>query len=181
MKIDFTGRGVEMTDRIRDFTQSKLERLKKILGDIHDIGVVLSVEKYRHKAEIKFLSHKRSFHGTEEKNDMFAAIDGVVEKLSSQVMRYKKKQNAMKKHTTESIRVTDTVIPAEMGDDSGGDREVRVIRNQVEVKLMGIDEAVEELDKFNQEFLIFRNSETDNASVVYRRRDGNVGLIEADR
>jgi len=84
MKIDFTGRGIDITDRIREFTQSKLERVTKLLDDIHDITVVLSVEKYRHKAEIKFTYFKRGFYGTEERNDMFAAIDGVTEILDSQ-------------------------------------------------------------------------------------------------
>lgn len=181
MKIDFTGRGIDITDRIREFTQSKLERVTKLLDDVHDIAVVLSVEKYRHKAEIKFTYFKRSFYGTEERNDMFAAIDGVTEKLASQALKHKTKMTTKKRHTTESIRAAGDALPTETSAGRNPDREVRVIRNHVEVKLMAIDEAVEELDKFNQDFLIFRNADTDNASVVYRRKDGNVGLIETER
>ena len=179
MKIDFTGRGVDITDRIRSFTDSKLERVKKLAEDMHDINVVLSIEKYRNKAEIKFLSQKRSYHGAaEETNDLFKAIDQVVIKLESQVKKFKNKARSKKRNTSDSIRVNVLSLP-EAPASGPADGEIRIIRSDnSEVKPMNLEEAVEELQKFNREFLFFRNSDSDLVNVVYQRRDGNIGLIE---
>ena len=177
MKVDFTGRGVNITDHIRSFTESKLDRVKRLIDDMHDINVVLSTEKYRHKAEIKFLSHKRSFHGTEETNDMLQAIDHVVNKLESQVKKHKNKITAKKRSTNESIRVN--VLNVERNTETPLDGDIQIIRtDNSEVKPMNLDEAVDELQKYNREFVFFRNPDDDLVNVVYTRRDGHIGLIE---
>jgi len=177
MKIDFTGRGVEITSRLRDFTEGKLERVKKLVEDMHDITVVLSTEKYRHKADIRFLSQKRSYQGAWETSDMFQAIDHVVAKLESQVKKFKNKQRSLKRSTTESIRgegLQATEDPA-----APIDGEVRIIRSSnSQVKPMNVDEAVDELQKFKREFVFFRNADNDAVNVVYNRKDGHIGLIE---
>ncbi|CAM2008909.1 ribosome hibernation-promoting factor, HPF/YfiA family [Acanthopleuribacter pedis] len=180
MRIDFTGRGVDITDRIRTFTKGKLERLAKHLDDIQDVTVVLSVEKYRQKAEVKFLSKKRAFHCTEETSDMFGSIDRAVEKLETQVKKFKEKKTTLKRNTTESIR-HHVITPPDREEETAGEAELKIIRtdNSV-VKPMSLDEAVDELTKLDQEFIIFRNHETDRVNVVYRRNDGNIGYIEPD-
>lgn len=176
MRVDFTGRGVDITDRVRSFTQGKLERLRKHLDEINDVHVVLSVEKYRHKAEIKFQSLRKSFHGTEETSEMFQSIDRVIDKLEAQARKYKEKITSRKRNATESIRVN--VISSEETDD-GGERELKVINSdQSQVKPMSLEEAVDDLQKLKKEFLIYRNSETDRINVVYQRKDGHVGYIE---
>lgn len=179
MKVDFTGRGVDLTDQIRSFTQSKLERLNRHLEDIRDVHVVLSTEKYRHKAEIKFLSGKRSYHGTEETSEMFQSIDRVIDKVESQVKKHKDKLHSRKRNATQSIRINvidNTPEPEPAAKDK---RELRIIHtDHSAVKPMSLDEAVDELVKLNQEFIIYRNSETDRINVVYHRRDGNIGYIE---
>ena len=179
MKIDFTGRGVEVTDLIRNHTQGKLERLKNHWGEMRDISVVLSVEKYRQRSEIKFLSQKKTFHGAEETNDMFQSIDRVVEKLEAQLKKHKEKLNTKKRHHADSVRVNVISRPDFTGQSTGGEREIRIIRSDRSVvKPMVLEEAVDELDKLNQEFIIFRNSDTDKLNVVYHRKDGHIGLIE---
>lgn len=176
MKVEYTGRGVEINDRLRDFTRSKLDRLSKHLVDIHNLHVVLSVEKYRHRAEIKFSSAKKGFHGTEETTDMFQSIDGAVDKLETQVKKYKEKLNASKRNTTQTIRQNH--VPEAEPSLSAGEREYRVIRRQAPVRPMNLDEAVDELDKLKHDFIVFRDSESDTINVVYRRKDGHVGLID---
>ena len=179
MKIDYTGRGVEITDRIRNYTESKLERLNKLLENIQDLSVVISIEKYRHRAEIHFQTEKRSFHGQDETNDTFQSIDGAIAKLETQVKKYKKKQNTRKRGTLESIRVNVLSLPEEKNQSRPGDRTIEVIRSDnSEVKPMNLDEALDELDKLKQEFIIFRNSDNDHVNVLYHRKDGNIGLIE---
>ena len=180
MKVDFTGRGVDITPRIKTFTEGKLERLRKHLDEVQDMKVILSSEKYRQQAEIKFLSQKRTFVGSEESTDMFHAIDSVIDKLESQVKKHKQKRNSKKRNTTETIRDVNTfedVLPA---TEESAD-EVRVIRaDSAMFKPMDLDEAVEELTKLNREFIIFRNSESDLFNVVYRRTDGHIGFVEPE-
>ena len=174
MRVDFTGRGVEITNQVRSFTQGKLERLNKLLDNIHDVHVVLSVEKYRHKAEIKFLSQKKAFHGADETADMYQSIDGVIDKLESQARKFKEKNHSRKRNTTETIRIN-VLSQRESGDDGG----LKVITtDQTSVKPMSLDEALDELDKLAQDFIIYRNSDTDRINLVYKRSDGNIGYIE---
>jgi len=179
MKIDFTGRGVEISDQLRDYTRTKLDRLVRHFADIRDISAVLSVEKYRHRAEIKFSTPKRGFHGSEETSDMFQSVDRVVDKLEAQVKKFKEKKTAKKRHTTATIRASETPLngsPAAPKENTGND--IQIVRTSTPVKPMNLDEAVEELDKLNQEFIMFRNADNDHVNVVYRRKDGNIGLIE---
>jgi len=174
MKIDFTGRGVDIDTEMREHTQAKLERLKKHLDDIRDVHVVLSVQKYRHKAEINLQAKRQTFHGQEETSEMMQSIDRVIEKIEKQARRSKAKRINRKR----KINGNTDVEPVELGD-TAADGEIRVIRsdNQV-VKPMNLDEAVEEIQKFKQEFLIFQNSESQCMGVVYKRPDGHVGYIE---
>ena len=177
MKIDYTGRGVDITNRVRNFTESKFERITKLLEHVHDIDVVLSVEKYRHKAEIKFQAMKRTFHGTDETNDMFQSIDRVIDKLEAQARKFKDKNNAKKRNTTEPIRKNGETVDSVVAEPEGTG-ELRVIRNPNPVRPMSLDEAVDALGTLDNEFIIYRDAESDAINVVYRRKDGHVGLID---
>lgn len=181
MKIDFTGRGIDATQAIRKHTEAKLDRLKKHLDDINDVTVVLSSEKYRQRAEIKFLSSKQAFYGQEETSDIKLSIDRVVEKLEKQVRRFKEKRLKKKRKSTESIKVN-VVSVAEQEEPEPEEKiepEIKIIKtNNFVVKPMSLEEAVQELQKLNQEFIIFQNAESEAMNVVYKRKDGHFGYIE---
>lgn len=177
MKIDFTGRGVEVSDRLREVTQTKMDRLKKIMGELQNVKTVFTVEKYRHKVEINFHADRHDFHGAEETHDLFQSIDGVVDKLEKQVRRFKDKKMAKKRATTETIRANDMFAPPSDGGQEP-EREIQVIPvNPASVRPMAIEEAVDSLAKFKHEFLVFRNADTEVINVVYRRKDGHIGHI----
>jgi putative sigma-54 modulation protein len=178
MKVDFTGRGVDVTPRIKSFTESKLERLRKHLDEVQSLAVILSAQKYRQQIEIRVQTKKRVFVGSEESNDMFHAIDSAIDKLESQLSKHKAKMVAKKRNTTETIRdaaVFDVQVAA---TEAAPAQEVQVIRtDNAMVKPMDLEEAVDELVKLEHDFLVFRNSETDDFNVVYRRSDGHVGYF----
>ena len=180
MRVDFTGRGIDITDRLRSFATTKLTRLEKLAEDMRDVSVVLSTEKYRHRAEVNFLSRKRNFHGTEETNDMFQAIEGVVSKLESQLKKVKGKETAKKRNTHDTIRSSDLDEPVAVEPAAaarGGD--VQVIRAKpTDFRPMSLEEAVEQLQASDRDHLVFRGSETNRVTVVFQRRDGHIGLIE---
>jgi len=177
MKIDFTGRGIDATPAIRTHTEAKLDRLKKHLDDIHDVTVVLSSEKYRQRAEIKLLSSKQAFYGQEETADIKLSIDRVVEKLEKQARRFKEKRLKKKRKTSDSIKINVISVP-EQTEAQKGEPEIKIIKtNNFVVKPMSLEEAVHELQKLNQEFIIFQNAENEAMNVVYKRRDGHFVYI----
>lgn len=177
MKIDFTGRGIDVSDRIRSFTESKMDRLKKILGDLQDVKAVFTVEKYRHKAEINFHFEKHDFHGADETNDLFQSIDKVAEKLEKQARRFKDKRMSRKRSTTETIR-TNGLQLEDTPPETDPERAIQVIPvDPIQVRPMALEEAVDALTKFDDEFLVFRNADTEVINVVYRRKDGHIGHI----
>jgi len=176
MKIEYTGRGFEVTKEMKEHTSSKMKLIKKMLNSINDVSVVLSTEKYRHKAEIKFLSNKQLFQGQEETVDMFQSIDRVIEKLEKQARRFKEKKLRYKRSTSDSIKVQ--IENTGMEEDLD-ESEIKIIKiDNYQVKPMNLEEAVEELVKLKQEFTVFRNSESNAVTVLFQRNDGNYGYIE---
>jgi putative sigma-54 modulation protein len=171
MQINFTGRGLDIQDEMREFVEGKLERLKKHRQDIRDVQVVLSTEKYRKKAEISFLAYDTPFHGSEETDDMRQSIDRVIVKLDKQLLNHKGKIRTRKRNSHESIRTADA--PAE---SSKPRKQIEVVPiDQAQIKPMPVEEAIDELIKFEQQFLMFINPDTEAANVVFFRKDGNIG------
>jgi len=178
MKIDFTGRGFDINERIRTFTQAKMDKIKKHIEEVHDVSVVLSVEKYRQKAEIKFSSNKKSFFGSGESNDMFLSIDRVVDKLEAQVKKFKEKNTSRKRNTHESIRNDQLPMVETQLESPRQDGEILVIPTEPsQIKPMNVEEAVDEMTKLEQEFLVFRNADSNDFNVVFRRKDGHIGYV----
>ena len=91
MKIDITGRHIEVTPALKEFAEEKLSKLERLLGDSVEAHVVLSITKHRHIAEIQIKAGSLSFAGTEETGDLYASIGEVVDKLERQVLRHKEK------------------------------------------------------------------------------------------
>ncbi len=176
MKIAFTGRGFDVTEELKEHTSNKMKLIKKLLNSVQDVSVVLSTEKYRHKAEIKFLSNKQIFQGQEETADMTQSIDRVIEKLAKQARRFKEKRIRTKRNTSDSIKLqADNPVPTKDMDEN----EIKIIKlDNYQVKPMDLEEAVEELEKLNQDFTVFRNSESDVITVLFKRKNGHYGYIE---
>jgi putative sigma-54 modulation protein len=139
--------------------------------------VVLSVEKkIRHKVEVSLTAKGITIKATEETSDMYAAIDGVLDKLDRQLKRYKDKIKDHKPSRGRERRVEKTIYTAESIDE--GHPEPSIIRSDsFQVKPMSVDEAVMQMDLLDKEFLVFTDSLSAEINVVYRRKDGNYGLI----
>jgi putative sigma-54 modulation protein len=195
MSLDITGKHINVTPAIRRFTSEKLEKLQKYLDDINRIEVILSVEKRRHIAEITLHSRASSFAGRGETDDLYSAIGVAIEKLEHQAKRHKEKLKSRgKKKGSASIRKALVEEPLEVSPagngrpapgrlrasrGSDGGESPRIIRTgRYRVKPMTPEEAALEVSEGTSEFLVFRDAGSDRVSVVYRRPDGNFGLIE---
>jgi putative sigma-54 modulation protein len=190
MRLDITGRHVEITPALRTLIERRLARLERLLNDsVVSVKVILTLEKYRHRAEI--IVHARGdnvLRGLGEGNAWPVSIRQAAEKLQQQAERIKTKWSERKR--SDSRRRVPRVVRA--GGAPGANRgpaaavperndgEPRVIRaTRYAVKPMSVEDAVLRLDDAAESFLVFRNADTDAVSIIYRRKDGNLGLIES--
>jgi sigma 54 modulation protein len=177
------GRNLEITDAIRDYVEKKLSRLDRYQNGELMAKVVLSlagsphVEK-RAKAEIQLDLPGGLLRVEEEDQDLYAAIDRMVDRLEVQLKRYRERRFVGRRHSYQGppppeVRDMEALRKPE---EEEGPRIVRVKR--FEMKPMDPEEAVFQMEALGHDFFVFRNAKTDEINVVYRRKDGNYGLIE---
>lgn len=170
MQVMVTFRHVEPTEGLRQHAEEKVQRVHKYLRRPIEAHITLSVEKQRHIAEVQLTANHLNVTATEETDDLYSAIDLAMTKIERQV----------KKHTA---KIKDHKGPNNVATPLGAvsERAGATIHTQrVAVKPMSVDEAVMQLKLQRNDFLLFTNAATDALSVVYRRKDGNYGLLEPE-
>src|SRR5438309_626447 len=180
MQVNITFRNMFATDALRNHVQDKLGHMvAKYLDKVTEAHVTLSLERYLHHADINL--HAGHFHvrGKEKSEDMYASIDMAVDKIERQLKKYKERLKSHKpRHengTRQPVRVRHEILAAHDGEPVGP----QVIRSgEFLAKAMSIEEAVMQMDLLNNDFLVFMRPDTNEVSVVYRRKDGNYGLIQ---
>lgn len=178
--ITITGRHVTVTDAIKEYALKKIEAIGIDFPKIISAHVILDVQKYRHRCEI-VLACANHIHieAEEESDNMYASIDVAVDKLARQMRKYKTKIQRHRQSKREIVRIEEHVLSAE-GLDLHEDAEPKVVHKETfEVKPMFPDEAVLQLELSPRQFLVFLNPTTEQVNVLYRRKTGNYGLIEA--
>jgi putative sigma-54 modulation protein len=182
--VKVTGRHLQITPAISDYVTRKIESLHLDYPKIIEAHVILEVEKYRHSAEVILsCSNHITIEACDETDDMYAAIDAVVDKVARQMRKYKTR--LMKKHRPrhDIVHHLDEHVllsePVELDDDEDGEHHPVVRTERRTVKPMFVDEAVLQLEMAaNRQFLVFLNARSSRVNVIYRRRDGEFGLIE---
>ncbi len=177
MQISVTFRNMEPSDALRDYASDKVQRLKKYMAEPVDVHVVLVKHKYRNQAEIKVTSAGTVMKGAEHTEDMYSSIDLVMDKIERQARKRKDKIREFRPVSLgDEIMVRHGVLEQAAEEEEGP----RIINTQeFSAKPMSVEEAVEQMSLMNNDFLVFLNASTQDVNVIYRRRDGNVGLIEA--
>lgn len=174
MQTSVTFKNLDPSEHLKSYVTDKLDRFDKFLDNPAEANVVLSVEKFRHIAEINISGDRMTINGKEEVNDMYSAIDLVLNKLEKQIKKSKQK---IREHRNNSkSKVMDAVITESAAADDEAEKQVMV--THIDYKPMDIEEAIMQLDLVKDNFLVFTNARTDHVNVLYRRRDGNYGLIQ---
>jgi putative sigma-54 modulation protein len=174
MQTSVTFKNIDPSDHLKSFIQDKLNRFDKLLDNPAEANVVLSVEKFRHIAEINVAGDRLNIVGKEETNDMYSAIDMVLDKLETQLKKNKQK---FKKRRSASRKKNKGFDPLDMTYvEEDAPRQVKV-RN-IEYKPMDVEEATMQMDLVDDHFFVFTNARTDRVNVLYRRSDGDYGLIQ---
>ena len=179
MKVEITGRHIEVTEPLRKFAADRIARLHSGANEIMEAHLVLSVENHqRHTAELHIKTRHDLHHGHETSGDMYTSIAASIEKIEKQLQRSKGKTESQKRRATHLGVIASSTAEAET---ALGEKLPRIVRtNAVAAKPLSVDEAALELDGTTVGFLIFRNAETQRLSVVYKRKDGNVGWVEPE-
>lgn len=180
MQIATTFRHMEASDALKSYVEEKLARVQKYIDEPINVQVFLTVEKIRHIAEITITAKGITIKASEETNDMYAAVDAVLDKIERQLRRYKEKIKEHKPaNESEERKVRKSIVEAE---SIGQKAEPVIIKSKTfSIKPMSVEEAVMQMDLLHKDFLVFTDSVTEDINVIYRRKDGNYGLIEPHR
>ncbi|HHX23558.1 MAG TPA: ribosome-associated translation inhibitor RaiA [Thermoanaerobacterales bacterium] len=173
MKVNVSGKNFDVTRALKEYAEKKVGRLERFFETNVEAQVTLSVEKNRHITEVTMPINGMLLRGETETQDMYSSIDMVVDKLEKQIEKYKTKISRNIKKS--SLRYNDKE------HKSTKDNEPKIVRvKRFALKPMDIEEAVMQMDLLGHDFFVFSNAESNEVNVVYKRRDGNYGLIEPE-
>ncbi|MBF0339028.1 MAG: ribosome-associated translation inhibitor RaiA [Nitrospirae bacterium] len=171
MNITVYGRNIEVTTAIRDYAHSKIKKFERILTSDSEASVTLSVEKLSHKAEVLIRSNGMLIQAESITAEMYSSIDDVIEKLDRQIKKHKEKLESKRKGTTKDANLSELTKPV-------GEPGNIIKRKSFDMKPMPPEEAAMQMDLIDKDFYVFTNQQTGDINVIYRRKDGDYGLIE---
>lgn len=175
MKYNIRGNKLEVTDAINEYIRNKVSRVEKYLDDNDEVEVkaLISAKGKDQKVEITIWSGKYNIRAEETNPDLYAAIDLVMDKLEKQFRRYKDKISS---HKNKGEVTPDLAIE----DYFEEDEQTIVRRKEVFLKPIDEEEAITQMELLGHTFFVFKNVDTNKINVVYKRNDGDYGIIEAN-
>jgi putative sigma-54 modulation protein len=179
MRYSFTGKNMNVSDALKDKTQNKLKRMEKLFPQDCEAHITFTTNRYNAKTEVTIPMHKRVLRAEVSAADINTSLDSVVDILEKQVIKYKTQlRDRRRRHTAtpEEVSFIEAAPATETVDESG-----EIIIQKVKrfaLKPMDAQEAVLEMEMLGHDFFVFRNSVNHDVNVVYKRKDGEYGLIE---
>jgi putative sigma-54 modulation protein len=192
MQFSVTFRHMEASEAVRQYAREKVEKIKKYFPDPIFAHFVVSTERgYQHEADVHIQLHNGlSLKGHETTEDMYSSIDLVMAKIERQVRRYKEKISHHKaRNGLSELWINHHVIEGPQGEDgeaaqtaaptAAAPPKAKITKTEkLAAQALRVDEAVMQLDLAGSQFLVFKNHESGQIAVVYKREDGDYGLIE---
>ena len=180
MQVQVRGKGIEVTDALRSYADRKVNKLTKHFHNLNGAMVTQTVQGKMHRVEVQLDGDGITLRGEDRGDDLYAAIDRVVDKLERQMQKYKDRSRRLHvryHHEHDTLRVTDAA-------DGVADEPVlgRIVRQKrFAIKPVAPEEALAQMELLSHDFFVFENAETGQVNVLYRREDGNYGLLEPER
>jgi putative sigma-54 modulation protein len=175
MNIMIRGKNIEVTDALRDYVEKRVGKLTKYFDNIQEAQVTLLVERDNHVVEVTIPVNGLFLRGEEASPDMYVSVDLVVEKLEKQIEKYKTRLSKRLRNMAVKDLISSPI------EEEGGEEMPKVMKvKRFAVKPMPVEEAIMQMNLVGHSFFVFANAETEEVNVVYRRRDGNYGLIEPE-
>ena len=173
MKISISTKSFNASDHLKDIIEKKFSKLEKFFAQDIETNITLSMEKGRQKIEATINADGAVFRAEETTQDIYNGVDRIVEKLSSQMSKYKKK--IANRHKDNKSIYFD-YIPDSAENESEKFEIVR--RKTYTLQPMTSEEAILQMELLSHTFFVFLDMERDQVSVVYKRNDGKYGLLE---
>ena len=181
MKLTIRGDKLVVTDAIKSYIEEKLAKLDKYFEAPDDLSanIVVRTRGIEQIIEVTIPIKKAILRAEESQDDFYAAIDVAVDKLERQLRKNKTRlQSQLEK--TKKQDIFDFSNFEEMDDADEGDAQTIVKRKKVEVKPMSEEEAILQMELIGHQFYLFKDADTNQPTVVYKRKDGNYGIIESE-
>jgi putative sigma-54 modulation protein len=180
MNVEITGRHVLVTPALRTYVLKRLRKFSRILGDDISFHVIVDVEKERHSVEILMKTRLLNITGKGQTGDMYSSIVLAIEKLERQALKQKSKIIESKRQRAKAKSLADKSGTVEARRSQALRQRSGMYEEESQSKPMTPEEAVIELGQAEYPFVVFRNIESGDVNVLYRRKDGNLGLIHTD-
>ncbi len=175
MRYTISGKNIEITNALRDKIINKLSKLEKYFSPENEAQVTLSVQRKRHILEVTIPIRGSVLRAEEENENMYNAIDEVIDVLERQLLRHKKKLITKHRHSGAFKKEFISDITNEE------DKKINIVRSKrFAIKPMDPIEACMEMDLLGHDFFVFMNGDTEEVNVVYKRKKGEFGLIEPE-
>ena len=175
MRLTITGRNIELTEGLKAAVEERLSKLDKYFGDDTECKVTLSVEKERQKAEVTIFGKGHTIRSEQVSNDMYISIDLVEETIERQFRKYRDKLITKAHDAANDLR---NIAASQEAEET----EIKIVRTKkFDLKPMYTEDACVEMELLGHDFFVFRNADTDEVNVVYKRRGNTYGLIEPER
>jgi len=182
MRFVFTGKNMTVTEGTKERTIKKLSRLERLLPDSADVYVTFSENKHLTTVEVTIPMHKRNLRAEIVSDDVTSCMDQAVDVLERQVLKYKSRLRDRRRRsvaTSEELTFLDTGSASPEASETSP--EIIITRSKrFAIKPMDAQEAVMEMELLSHDFYVFRNAWTDEINVIYKRNDGEYGLIEPE-
>ena len=175
MKFRITGRKIDVTEGLKDKVTKKLSKLDKFFNEDSDADVRLIAEKNRHTVEVTIYQKGFIFRAEETNSDMYVAIDKIIDVLERQIRKNKTK---ISKRIIESA--FENPISDSMAAKEQEETELKILKTKrFDIKPMSAEEAILQMNMLGHTFFVFTNADSGAVNVVYKRKDGNYGLLDA--
>ncbi|GFH42405.1 ribosomal subunit interface protein [Lactococcus hodotermopsidis] len=180
IKFNIRGENIEVTDAIRNYVEEKISKLEKYFTPAQELTAHVNLKVYAEKTskvEVTIPAAHITLRAEDTSQDLYGSVDLVQEKLERQIRKYKTKVQKKRNHvaTGKAFETFVDLTPTEELDDNN----VEIVRTKIiDLKPMNAEEAVLQMDLIDHDFFVFTDAETDATNIVYRRGDGNIGLIE---
>ena len=183
LNFNIRGENIEVTPAIRDHVEGKIEKIERYFNEDINANANVNLKVYNDKqtkVEVTIPMKNLTLRAEERNNDMYAAVDLIVDKLERQIRKYKTKVNRKFREREGAGTYFANVTQAELAADVA-DEEYTVVRTkQFDLKPMDQEEAILQMNMLGHDFYIYTDSESDGTHIVYKRRDGKYGLIETN-
>lgn len=178
MKITVRGKNIEVTPALIDYAEKKLSKLDKHFDKATDAQVLLSVIRDDHVVEVTVSLNGLILRGEESTGDMYASIDMVVDKLERQLKKLKTRMTRSMRQ--RGVRVISEKHAAAEAEERAEEEPRLVKTKRFPLKPMSVEEAILQMEMLSHNFFVFANADSNTVNVVYRRNDGDYGLIEPE-